>query len=113
MVFGLIALFLNQEVTEETEGSDLISVLSVPHHSLNPFDAQPPTFGKGQTTRREPLVFPEDFSQLAVGGEKGGFHTDAYIYRVGAQFKQTGRPFMKAAFRQTFIEETKEQKKGT
>jgi hypothetical protein len=83
------------------------SAATNPHHSLNPFDAQPPTFGRGMTTRREPLVPPEDFAKLRSGNTKSGFNSDAYIYRVGSVFQQNGLPFIKATFGQYRITEIK------
>jgi hypothetical protein len=76
--------------------------------SDNPFATlfpgfNPPKLSHSQSSHREPLVFPSDFAQLRTGGEENNFLADAYVYRVGAPFKSTGRSFMKATFQQQFI----------
>ena len=79
-----------------------------PHHSLNPFNNEPPTFGRGSTTRREPMVPPEQFAMLRSGNHKNEFQSDAFVYRVGSIFQQTGLPFIKTVFGQTRIQEIKQ-----
>ena len=88
------------------------SATTNPHHTLNPFEGQPPTFGHGMTTRREPLVPPEDFAKLRSGNTKNGFNADAYVYRVGSVFSQTGLPFTKTVFGHTRIVEEKKETKN-
>lgn len=73
--------------------------------SINPFDNEPPTIGHGVTTRREPMVFPDEFARLRSGNSKNGFHAEAYVYRVGSVFEQTGQAFIKTAFQQIQFKE--------
>jgi hypothetical protein len=85
------------------------SASSHPDQSLYPIDTQPLSFGHGMTTRREPMVFPEDFAKLRASNSRSGFESDAYVYRVGSLFQETGLPFIKTVFQQTRIVETTTQ----
>ena len=86
---------------------------STPHHqSLNPFDSVPPTFGTGVTTRREPMVPPEDFAKLRSCNSRSNYESEAYVYRVGSLFQSTGQSYVKTVFGQTRIEEKIEPPKG-
>jgi hypothetical protein len=79
-----------------------------PHESMNLFADQAPTIGHGMTTRREPVVPPEDFAKLQSSTSKYKYLSEAYVFRVGSTFEETGLPFIRTAFQQTRIQETKE-----
>jgi antirestriction protein ArdC len=82
-----------------------------PHHSGNLFDSSNPSIGHGMTTRREPIVPPEDFAKLQSSNTRNGFQSEAYVYRVGSLFPETGLPFMKSVFGQIRLKELKEDPK--
>jgi hypothetical protein len=75
---------------------------------MNLFADQAPTIGHGMTTRREPVVPPEDFAKLQSSTSKYKYLSEAYVFRVGSTFEETGLPFIRTAFQQTRIQETKE-----
>lgn len=85
------------------------SASSQPKNSLNPFESNPLAYGDGRTTRREPMVFPDEFARLHSGGKRNDYHTEAYVYRVGGVFNATQLPFMKTVFQQTILYELPEQ----
>jgi len=87
--------------------SQMSSSTSAPSPNLYPFQLNPPTFGQSVSTRREPLVPPEDFAKLRASNTRNGYWSDAYVYRVGSLFPETGLPFKKAVFGQILIEKPK------
>jgi len=87
--------------------SQMSSSTSAPSPNLYPFQLNPPTFGQSVSTRREPLVPPEDFAKLRASNTRNGYWSDAYVYRVGSLFPETGLPFKKAVFGQILMRSRK------
>jgi hypothetical protein len=84
------------------------SVSSNPNVNYNLFDSPTPLTGHGMTTRREPVVPPEDFGKLQSSTTRFEFLSEAYVYRVGSIFAETRLPFVRTAFQQIRIQEIKE-----
>lgn len=88
------------------------SASTTPRHALtlNPFEDVTPDVGHGVSTRREPLVPPEDFAKLQSSNARNEYLSEAFVYRVGSLFAETELPFVRTAFHQIRIVEVQPQR---